>query len=220
MTQAQAHPVKKKDETIPKKTATPPVNEAQIPDHLKRASFWLVWNGTYDRKKKRWIKPPFNPRFPTKPASTNDRNTLGPFMVAYNSYKANRFDGVGFVFSPHHDISGIDLDDAVRDDGSPKDWARAIINSIPTYWEKSPSGTGFHGYVRGKIPGVTNVKKALRQNTKEAIEIFCSSNYLTVTGAVVSSLRTVEPCQAQLEALYNRYFKNNPPVKADKKGNG
>ncbi len=48
-------------------------------------------------------------------------------------------------------ITGIDLDNVIREDGTLEPFALEIINLMNSYTEISPSGTGIHILCKGKI---------------------------------------------------------------------
>jgi primase-polymerase (primpol)-like protein len=78
----------------------------------------------------------------------------------------------------------VDLDH-VRDvaSGAVKRWALDTIACLHSYTEISPSGTGFHVFIRGrKPPGRCNI----RFDSGEAFEIYDHARFLTVTGAHVA----------------------------------
>ena len=77
-------------------------------------------------------------------------------------------------------LIGIDLDNAVDDEGKAKSEAQKIISRIPTYWEYSPSGKGFHGYVFGSLPQGHRTRKKLGDGS--SLEVYSSNRYFTVTG--------------------------------------
>jgi putative DNA primase/helicase len=90
--------------------------------------------------------------------------------------------GVGFVVGDG--FIGVDLDH-VRDvaSGAVKAWARDVIARLDSFTELSPSGTGFHIFIRGTKPaGRCNIRFA----AGEAFEIYDHARFLTVTGAHVA----------------------------------
>ena len=65
----------------------------------------------------------------------------------------------------------IDIDHCLNDSGI-TDEAKAIIKTLDSYTEISPSGTGIRIFVKGTIP----------RNIKKGIEIYSHDSYVTVTG--------------------------------------
>ena len=70
---------------------------------------------------------------------------------------------------------GVDLDN-VRDpdSGHVEPWAETIIRNLDSYTELSPSGCGFHIWVRATLPP--------GGNRKGRLEMYGGGRYFTVTG--------------------------------------
>src|SRR5207245_2515260 len=64
------------------------------------------------------------------------------------------YSGLGFVFTKSLNITGIDLDDAIDENGNLKPWAREIMKRFAsTYSEISPSGKGIKLFPGGHLSG-------------------------------------------------------------------
>lgn len=140
----------------------------------------------------RWVvrnaeKVPLHP-VNHKPASINDRATRCSLDRALSVWRANpqSVAGVGFVMTdvntehPELRLVGIDLDAAFDEFGALKPWAMRLIEAAgPCYWERSPSGQGLRGFMRGAIPS-----EMTRKFADGGIELYDgrSGRYLTVTG--------------------------------------
>jgi Primase C terminal 1 (PriCT-1)/AAA domain len=128
-------------------------------------------------------------------ASSTDPATWTTFETAIAN--AERFDGIGFVFTGT-EFSGVDLDD-VRDPqtGTVEQWAADLVGQLDSYTELSPSQSGVHIIVRGKIPKAIKRKK---------IEIYPDARYFTITGRKSSSVsanvetRDLSPLLARVQA--------------------
>ena len=122
-------------------------------------------------------KRPINPGT-GKPASVTNPNDWGSFDSAVRRLKKGGVDGIGFVFTEDDPYVGIDLD-GCRDvkTGRIKPRAQKIIDRFDSYTEVSPSGTGIHIIVKGRLPG-----KGI--NTGK-IEIYDKGRYFTITGDLV-----------------------------------
>lgn len=92
--------------------------------------------------------------------------------------RAGGFAGVGLVMSKDDDLIGIDLDNAIMNDGTVKDWAAAIICQVNSYTEVSPSGTGLHIWIRGQLPAGGSRRKV----GDGLLEVYEKARYFTVTG--------------------------------------
>jgi putative DNA primase/helicase len=114
--------------------------------------------------------------------------------------KSNGFDGLGYVFSPQDDYAGIDFDHC-RDKatGQLKYCAQVLLDYLSSYTEISPSGTGIHIIVRGKVPPGGNAK-GLPCGAK--VEMYDQERFFTVTGAHLAGMLS----PTELEALHTEIF--------------
>jgi putative DNA primase/helicase len=142
-----------------------------IPPELKERPQWVNWKYAWDGKK--WTKHPYNPRSGRK-ASSTDMMTWSPFEDVLAAYETSRYDGIGFVFCSAAPFVGIDLD-GCRDPetGEIGPEAQTIIDALSGYAETSPSGTGVHIFVRGKIE---------RGRKRGWTEAYSCKRFFTVTG--------------------------------------
>jgi putative DNA primase/helicase len=114
--------------------------------------------------------------------------------------RTNGFQGIGYVFSPQDDYAGVDLDHC-RDleTGEIEPWARANIDRLQSYTEKSPSGTGLHILIKGKVP--------TGGNKKGKVEMYSQGRFFTMTGDHLGGTPlTIEPRQTELETLHREVF--------------
>jgi len=106
------------------------------------------------------------------------------------------------VFSTQDGLAGIDLDDALDEQGDVKAWARGIVERFgDTYMEISPSGQGLKIWVRGSLPA--NLPGV--QVGDGAIELYDHVRYFAVTGrAFRGAPLQIEDHADDLLLLYNR----------------
>jgi primase-polymerase (primpol)-like protein len=114
-------------------------------------------------------------------ASSTDLMTWSSFEYAFAAYETGEppYDGVGFVFCSADPLTGIDLD-GCRDpeSGEISPWAQKIVaDASEGYVEASPSGTGVHIIVKGRVRG-----GGLRRGP---IEMYSRDRFFTITGAVL-----------------------------------
>src|SRR4030095_9315473 len=128
----------------------------KIPKELRKLKQWIVWRlerrkleGTVKEKA---TKVPYDPKTGRR-ASTKEPGTWSSFKHAMRAYRRDDYAGIGFIFSPDDPYCGIDLDNAVDADFNIKDWAAPYIDLFDSFAEISPSGTGVHVIVKGKMPG-------------------------------------------------------------------
>ncbi len=136
-------------------------------------------------------------------ASSTDPATWTTFPNVKAAYLAGGFDGIGIVLSDDDDLVCWDFDHCLDADGritDPK--IEAYVERLASYTEVSPSGTGLHVFVRGKLPP---------QGRKNGpCEVYDSKRYMTVTGRrFPNTPATVNECQAAIDQVHVAIF---PPV--------
>jgi hypothetical protein len=171
-------------------------NYANIPTELKRLDQWVCWKYHTNEKGQR-TKIPITPDT-NKYASPTDPTTWRSYVAAVANKKQ---DGIGFVFTADDEFCGIDLDHSVHK-GYALPWAFTIIREMQSYTEISPSGTGLHIIVQGKLPKGKRVAKG------DGVEIECydTARYLCFTGHVVGEFKTINARQAELISFHQRYL--------------
>jgi len=156
----------------------------------------------------RWVcyqlpsKKPINPMTGGS-ASTINSTTWSTHKVAKNNVDRHSCAGVGFVFSEHDNIIGIDLDDAFEENSSGlftidtlKPFARYIVNLFDSYTEISPSGSGIH--IFGKATIENSIKEILHD---VGVEIYDKSRYFTVTENMMSSSDAIVDVQYAVDEI-------------------
>jgi len=145
---------------------------ANIPQELKECPQWVCWR--YEWNGKKWTKPPYHPKG-FKASKTNPEH-YSDFGKVLAVYEKGGFDGIGFVLTAKDLFVAIDIDHCLN--GSVlTDEAREIIETMDSYTEISPSGSGIRIFVKGTIP----------RNIKKRIEIYIHDSYVTVTGQRLQS---------------------------------
>lgn len=170
----------------------------ELPPELRDTPQWVAWQREMRRDKNtgelqpKPTKVPYGARSGCKASSTNPA-TWALYEQAEAAARTGVYAGVGFMFSASDDYAGIDIDHCVDGDtGEIKPWARVIVDYIASYTELSPSGTGLHIFIKGKMPG--------KGHHKGCFEAYDSKRFFTVTGQhVAGTPRTVERRQVELE---------------------
>lgn len=159
-----------------------------IPDEMKPYRQWLVYklvpkeNGKSD-------KIPVNAKtgFPASVTNPGD-------WCSYDEAESAKpgFDGIGFVFTENDPFTGIDLDDT---GGDAESYARQakIYEQFDSYSELSPSGTGLHIIVKGKLP---------TGRRRSHVEVYSSGRFFTMTGKGYGEVRPIADRQPLLDVLY------------------
>jgi DNA repair photolyase len=213
-----------------------PVNFDQIPGELRYFNQWVLWRYVWkegkDGKPGKWDKPPFQAN--GKLASSTAAHTWSTFKTVEAVYKNGlnlpvddpaHFDGVGFV---PHVVGKADLQivfgdlDKCRDKetGAISPEALQDLQSLNTYSEPSPTGTGLRFVARGAPPFPPG--KAGRK--KGHTELYQGDHYLTITGQRLPEYpATIEKRPEELNAFYQKHFSEpepEQPKEEAQKGNG
>jgi putative DNA primase/helicase len=152
----------------------------EVPAVMKAKRQWVRWRLETVNGKRTKIPYQVN----GEKASSSDPSTWTDYRTAVTGAIINHEQGVGFMFADG--FAGIDLDGCRNPKtGETKPWADDIIQSLDNvYVEVSPSGTGLHIFVLGKVPAADkkfNLNPAIGYG-KAAIEIYDERRYFTVTG--------------------------------------
>ena len=149
-----------------------------IPEQLTDRPQWVCW-----RLEMRGGKPTKVPYIAgtNSRASSTDLMTWSSFEYAFAAYEAGEppYDGIGFVFCSADPLTGIDLDGCRNPEtGEVAPWAQKIVaDASQGYVEASPSGTGVHIIVEGRVRD-----GGLRRGP---VEMYSRDRFFTITGAVL-----------------------------------
>lgn len=132
----------------------------KIPEPMQAAKRWLV----HRRKQPYYVDG--TPRSGALD-SPGDIARLGTYQQALATLNAGSFDGLGFALGDGW--QGIDLDKVVANN------LTELVESLPGYVERSPSGTGWHAVGYGR-----HFDNLGANGT--GIEAYCKKRYFTVTG--------------------------------------
>lgn len=186
-----------------------------IPEPLREYNQWICW-GTEERTngddETYETKVPLDVTKPGAHAACDDPETWVSFERAceYDRHHETT-DGIGFVFTDDDPFTGIDFDNVVDDDSLDwEEWARAHIECVDSYTERSPTKTGAHTIARGTKPGDrcrTGMEQTLEKFEKSEIEIYETDRFFTVTGDHVGwTPKTINEAQAAIESVYASSF--------------
>ncbi len=161
-----------------------------IPEQLQALPQWVMWR--YELKKNKWTKVPYSPNG-SKASSTNAR-TWSQYRDVVSAYLDGNWDGIGITLPKGGELFGIDLDKCSIDAAAPF--------LVDTYTEQSPSGTGFRQIGIGRKTNGAGCKVNRPCPGVEAVEIYDSGRYLTITGNRLEDRPyDVKPCQSALDAV-------------------
>ena len=148
-----------------------------FPKELAELKQWICWRLEPDPKGGKDNKIPYC-AFSGKRASSTNPETWTDCRTAMESRDKYLYTGVGFVFVKEGGIVGVDIDHCLDPaTGEPNQTAADILSMLPpTYIEVSPSGTGLHIFLKGKMPD------GGCKNAKTGVEMYAHSRYFTMTG--------------------------------------
>jgi hypothetical protein len=166
----------------------------RIPSELKFRPQWVVWKLIQKEGAKKPTKVPYSPKWGGMPASVTNPASWGTFDDAIAAHKAGGFDGLGFVLTYDDPYTFVDLDDTGGDQAI-FDRQQRVFSELPSYAERSPSGTGLHIICKGRI-GPPGRKRA-------QIEVYSGERFMTMTGEVYRDAPIID-CQEKLSILYDQ----------------
>lgn len=149
----------------------------QTPRWMREAQRWLLWRYKKDPRKPE-KKPRKVPYYVTgakrhgKLDTPEDLARLVTFEQAAKAYQRGDWSGFGFALGPDGNAcwQGVDFDHL-----SEHPELQALVESLPGYVERSPSGDGVHAI------GYGQPFETLTQNGS-GIEAYSKARYFTVTG--------------------------------------
>lgn len=154
----------------------------QIPEWLKAAPRWLVWQQLEGRKL------PLSVRTGSG-AGWQQPEAWASFEDAVAAYKPGRHAGLGFVLGDG--FVGVDFDGCRHPDGTIAHWAADQLHDLPdsAWLEVSPSGTGLKAFLFSTAP-VQHHKVQLPFDAvggkSAAIECYAQGRWFAVTGEGVA----------------------------------
>ena len=206
------HGARKEVDGCPQNKPSLPICQDGIPPELLKLPQWVLWRAE-PKENGKITKVPYS--ITGKEAKSNDPSTWDTFENVLKKYKAGGYDGIGYVFSKDDPYCGVDLDSKpeknikCRDASSGKiePWAEKITKDFQSYTEISPSGTGVHIIVKGKLPA--------GGRKRPDIEIYDKGRYFTISGNHLDGTsQDIRPAQDAIDALLASHFKKEKVVQA------
>ena len=165
----------------------------QIPIELKVLPQWVAFK-FIERENGSKAKVPVDPKT-GKNAKAADPTTWGTFDEAVFAVELYGLDGIGFEFA--NGIFGIDLDHVIDDFGTITPEAKDVVDTMQSYTEYSPSGTGLHIICKGTIP------PGDRKNG--FIEMYEKARFFTFTGKPYGSVKTLAERTQEATIIHKKY---------------
>lgn len=167
-----------------------------IPESLKKLPQWVCWKAIQRPGKEKIDKIPINPKNGYN-AKSNDPNTWTNFNTAAAAREKFNLAGIGFMFA--NGYFGVDIDHCIFDGGM-DELARDVIETMDSYTEFSPSGTGIHIICKGTLP------PGERRNGQ--LEVYENGRFFTMTGRILDDAHsTVEERTDEIAQIHARYMK-------------
>ena len=176
--------------------------EKNTPLNLRARPQFVCWK--YEWLDGKWKKIPYNPNTGNKASSVSPK-TWSDFETACKAVDKYNFDGVGIMFS--RGLIGIDIDHCIDADGKVDESAREVINTVNSYTELSPSGTGVHILAFGELPGTRT-----RNGT---FEMYQKGRFFTLTGKLFENQFRKIPKTAETETAIKLMYDKYVNVKKD-----
>lgn len=178
----------------------PPVLFDNISAELKAFPQWVLWR--YELVKDKWSKVPWRAdlRYKASPTNPADWSTFADARAA--CVRSHGY-GLGFVLADSDPFACFDLD-AIKNLALTTEQKNEIMaeqkrlweQAGSTYGEKSPSGEGYHGWLKAKLPRGHSVVWKL--HAEKVCELYSREHFMTMTGAVVTAA-PIADCQAFAE---------------------
>ena len=155
---------------------------AAVPDELKHRRQWVVWVPLPPDEKGKFGKKPMAADGSGRVATPHDWNTWVSFdeAIAYLAKYPGMYGGLCFMLHREDPYLIIDFDDLGKVHPQAlgaRNAYQSFVANLPTYVEKSPSGTGWHVWVKAHLDGAAS--EALQAF---AVDFLCHSVFVTVTG--------------------------------------
>jgi hypothetical protein len=155
---------------------------ANFPPELLAMRRWVGWRRVPDPDRPgKFKKPPCSAVTGEERGWTESGTT---FDEAAEGIERLRLDGPGFILKDGDGLVGVDFDGAVTD-GVPSPEVLALLNFLPSYTERSVSGSGLHVICRGTIPKSIPAR-AVSENSAATVEAYGGGRFFTCTGAPLS----------------------------------
>lgn len=165
-----------------------------VPAELKALPQWVAFK-LVDRGNGNKGKVPVNPKTGEN-AKANDPTTWGTFDQAILAVDLYELDGVGFEFA--NGIFGVDLDHVIDGSGNITPEAKDVVETMQSYTEYSPSGTGLHILCKGTVP------PGDRRNG--FIEMYGETRFFTVTGKPYGSAKPLSERSEEAATIHKKYI--------------
>lgn len=171
----------------------------RIPKDLRFYRQWIVWK-LEDNDGTKPTKVPYSPAHTGK-ASVTLPVSWGTFDEAMAAFERGGYTGIGFVLTEDDPFTFIDFDNTEGDEELLA-WHISVEDTMNSYSEWSPSGTGIHTIVKGRVA---------RGRRKSKLEVYSEFRFMTMTGEVYSD-KPIAERQDLLDDLYEHLGGNKEVI--------
>ncbi|RYU59334.1 hypothetical protein EWI61_08990 [Methylolobus aquaticus] len=185
---------------------------AKLPDEVRnlKARAFIVWKKKWDAEKKKFTKPPHNPKTGKQISIKEEKKDFVSFAEALEAKDRLNMDGVGLVLTLETGISAIDFDHCIKDGKIDPD-VLEFIRGAKSYAERSPSGDGIRVLYRTPPEGGV----ACSRNRERDMYRSDGHRYVTLTGDALDDLKgfsptLASPSRAFLEGWRDRWHGKGP----------
>jgi len=190
------------------------VDPSGVPEYLRERPLWLVWKYEWKADREEWSKVPKDGAGGGYNINATDPANGVAFETAAETYQAGDYDGLGIITDADSLLVGFDVDDC-RDPDRPHasvpDVVSELVDTLDTYVEVSPSGTGYRAFALGAKPEGPNREDLpcdpVLEDTPH-LEVYdgTGGRYLTVTGQHLSGTpEGIETRPQQIKEVYGEF---------------
>lgn len=165
-----------------------------IPRDFKDLNQWVLWK--YILKDGNWTKIPY--QVTNRNADSTKKSTWCSYLEALKAFNTGKFDGIGFAIGD----SGFTCVDIDHEDEWPKgelDKFKSGLNG-KYYKELSPSGNGYHLWIKATKPKGMGCKSKSFHNS--LVEVYNADRFITMTGLCDWEHCTIQEAQTELETVF------------------
>jgi len=171
----------------------------EIPVELAQREQWVLYRLENRPGNPKATKVPYQVRSPRTRASTTNPATWSTVETALTALAGGNGAGIGFVFSPNDPFVGFDFDHCIAH-GRIHGFVRGLLNTLRTYGEFSPSGTGIHAIAEGNLDRSRGNVAVGPWGGK--IECYQQARFFTYTGAhVLGTPQRINGAQRQVDQI-------------------
>ena len=182
---------------------------------LKQLPIWVCWRKS--QKEGRITKRPVSAGGGPTGTTEQYRSTWVTYKAAIAAAKRRSFSGVGFVIP--EGFAFLDLDGITPDDS----FAQTLMQLLPSYTERSVSGSGTHFYMRcdlSRLPVVTDEQgkhslapRYYTKNPHNGMELYIgglTNRFAVFTGDTAADLPLAD-CTEGILTVLDSYMLRDPP---------